>query len=73
MTTGKTRPLTRLTFADRIISLTFKYAVYVGHSFSSKKQVSFNFMATVNICSDCGAPQNSLLLFPLFPHLFDMK
>ena len=45
----------------------------LGHSFSSKGQVSFNFMAAVTICSDFGAPQNSLTLFPLFPHLFPMK
>ena len=30
----------------------FSYAVQVGHSFSSKEQVHFNFMATVTICSD---------------------
>ena len=30
-------------------------------------------MAAVIICSDFGAPQNSLTLFPLFPHLFPMK
>ena len=30
-------------------------------------------MAAVTICSDFGAPQNSLTLFPLFPHLFPMK
>ena len=30
-------------------------------------------MAAVTICSDCGGPQNSFLLFPLFPHLFAMK
>ena len=29
----------------------------VGHSFSSKEQASFNFMAAVTICSDFGAPQ----------------
>ena len=34
----------------------FWYAVKVGHSFSSKEQVSFNFMATVTICSDFGSP-----------------
>ena len=28
----------------------------VGHSFSSKEQVSFNFMVAVTICSDFGAP-----------------
>ena len=30
-------------------------------------------MAAVTICSDFGAPRISLLLFPLFPHLFAMK
>ena len=34
--------------------------------------MSFNFMAAVAICSDFGAPQNSLSLFPLFLHLFAM-
>ena len=33
-------------------------AVYVCHSFSSREQASFNFMAAVTICSDFGAPQN---------------
>ena len=31
---------------------TFQHAVHVGHNFSSKEQVSFNFMAAVTICSD---------------------
>ena len=30
------------------------------HSFSSKEQVSFNFMVAVTICSDFGAPQNKV-------------
>ena len=38
----------------------FEYAVYIGHSFSSKGQVSFNFMAEVTICSDFGDPQNKI-------------
>ena len=29
-----------------------QYAVYVGHSFSSKEQAYFNFMVAVTICSD---------------------
>ena len=33
----------------------------------------FIFMAAVTICSDFGAPKNSLSCFPLFPHLFAMK
>ena len=35
--------------------------------------MSFNFMAAITVCSDFGAPKNSLRLFPLFPHLFAMK
>ena len=30
-------------------------------------------MAVVTICSDFGAQENSLSLFPLFPHQFAMK
>ena len=36
----------------------------VGHSFSSKEQTSFNFMAAVTICCDFGAKRKSLSLFP---------
>ena len=39
----------------------------VCHSFSSKNLECFSFMAAVSICSDFGAPQNSLSLFPRFP------
>ena len=35
--------------------------------------MSFNFMAAVTICSDFGAQENSLSLFPLFPYVFAMK
>ena len=38
----------------------FSYAVYVGHSVSSKEQASFNFMASVTICRDFEAPQNKV-------------
>ena len=38
------------------------------HNFPSKKQVSFNFMATVTIHSDCGAPKNKVChCFHFFP------
>ena len=60
MTTGKTIALTRRTFVGNVMSLLFKYAVYVGHSFSSKKQTSFNFMGAVTICSDFGAQENEI-------------
>ena len=72
-TTGKTIILTRRTFISKVMSLLFNRLSRLGHNFSSKEQVPFDFMAAVTICSDSGAPQNSLSLFPLFPHLFAMK
>ena len=58
MTTGKTVALTRQTFVSKVMSLLFKYAVYIDHSFSSKEQVPYNFIAAVTICSDFGAQKN---------------
>ena len=55
MTTGKTIALTRRTFVGKVMSLLFNMLSQVGHSFSSKEQESFNFMAVVTICSDFGA------------------
>ena len=56
MSTGKTRALTRQTFAGKVMSLFLN--IFLGcHSFSSKKQASFNFMAAVTICSDFGTPK----------------
>ena len=47
---------------------TFKYAVYICHNFSSKEQLSFNFMAAVTICSDFGAQENKIChCFHCFP------
>ena len=48
----------------------FQYTVVVCHSFSFKDQASFSFMAAVIICSDFGAKESSLPLFPLFSHVF---
>ena len=48
----------------------FQYTVQVGHNFSSKDQISFNFMAAVTICSDFGAPQNKIYhCFHCFPSI----
>ena len=61
MTNGKTIALTGWTFACFLICCP------VGHSFSSKEQVSFNFMAAVIICSDFGAPpKNKSLTVSIF-------
>ena len=56
MTTGKTTALT----ADlcwQSDASAFQYTVQVCHSFSSKEQASFNFMAAVIICSNFGSPR----------------
>ena len=45
----------------------------VGHSFSSKEQASFNFMAAVTICSDFRAQEKKVCHCPLFPYLFARK
>ena len=58
MSTEKTITLTRWTFVGNVSA--FKYAVYVGHSFSSKEQASFSFTAAVTICSDFGAPKSKV-------------
>ena len=54
MTTGKTIALTIWNFVGKLFA--FYYALYICHSFYSKEQASFNFMAAVPICSDFGAP-----------------
>ena len=64
VSTGKTIALTRWTFVSQVMSLLFNMlSVYVGHSFSSKEQVSFNFMAAVTICSDFGVQENTFSEF----------
>ena len=55
MTTRKTIALTRWTFVDKAMSLLFNMLSRLVITFS-KEQTSFNFMATVTICSDFGAP-----------------
>ena len=73
--------LTIWTFVGKVMSLLFSILsrfviVFLSRSKCQKKkkeQVSFNFMGVVTICSDFGAQENSLSLFPLFPHLSTMK
>ena len=75
MITGKTIALTRQTFVGKEMSLLFNMLSRLVIAFlpRSKGFFFFNFMAAVTICRDFGAQENSLLLFPLFPHLFAMK
>ena len=56
VTTGKTIAFTRWTLVSKVMSLLFNI-LSIGHSFSSKEQVSFNFMTAITICTDFGAPQ----------------
>ena len=51
-TTERAIALTIRTFMDKVMSLLFLYPVWVFHSFSSKEQMSFNFMAAVTVHSD---------------------
>ena len=60
MTTGNTKAWTRWTFDGKVMSLLFNMLSRVGHSFSSKEQASFNFMAAVTtICNDFEVQENS--------------
>ena len=74
MTTRKTIALTRWTFVGKVLSLRFNMLSKLVIAFLQGAFLqSFNFMATVTICSDFGAPENSLPLFPLFSYLFATK
>ena len=50
-TTGKTIALTIWTFVGKVMSPLFNAQSRFFYRFSSKEQVSFNFMATVTVCS----------------------
>ena len=73
MTTGKNIALSRWAFVSKVMSLLLNIVSRFFHNFSPKEQVSFNFMAAVNICRDSGVEEKSLSLFPFFHHLFPMK
>ena len=67
MTTGETISLTIGTFVSKVMSA-FWYAVWVCHSFPSKEQVSFNFMAAVTVCSNLRVQENKICpCFHFFP------
>ena len=62
--TGKTIALTRWTFVGKVMSLLFNVLSILVITFLPRNKLSSNFMPAVTICSDFGAPQNSLPLFP---------
>ena len=41
----------------------------LAHSFSFKEQASFNFMASITICSDFGAQEKSVTVSIVFPSI----
>ena len=70
MTAGKTIALTIQIFVGKVMSLLLDTlsSFSVCHGFSSKEQVSFNFMAAVPVCSDFGAQENKVShCFHCFP------
>ena len=62
ITTGKTIALTIWAFVGKVMSLLFnmlsRFVIDKGLLLSTKEQVSFHFIAVVNICSDFGAQEN---------------
>ena len=71
--TGETIALTRWIFVSKVMSLLFNMLSRFVISFSSKEQVSFNFMAAVTICTDFGAQGNKVSLCFHFSPIFAMK
>ena len=57
MATGKTMAWIRRTLVGKVMSLLFNMLSRLVIEFSSKEQVSFNFMAAVTICSDFAAQE----------------
>ena len=74
VTTGETTALIRWTFVGKVMSLIFNmFSRLVIAFLRSSKYLLISWLA-VTICSDFGAhSKKSLLLFPLFLHLFAMK
>ena len=72
MTTVETIDLTRWTFASKVMLLLFNRLSRFVIVFHPRSKCLLT-MAAVTICSDFGAPKNSLSLFPLFPCLFARK
>ena len=61
ITTENTIALTIRTFAGKVISLLFNMLSRFLIVCFSKDQASFNFMATVIVCSDFGPQENTAI------------
>ena len=73
MTTAKTIALTRWTFVGKVIFLLLSMLSRLVIAFLPRSKRLLISWLQVTICSDFGAQENNLSLFPLFPHLFPMK
>ena len=60
MTTEKTIALTRRTFVSKVMSLLSNMLSRLVIAFLPRSKASFNFKATVTICSDFGAQENKV-------------
>ena len=58
ITTGKTIAFDYMDFCWQSDVSALQYTVYVSHSFPSKEQASFNFMARVSLCTVILEPMN---------------
>ena len=66
MTTGKTIPLTRQIFVDKIMSLLFNMLSRLVLTFLPRSKC-LNFMPAITICSDFGAQENKVWhCFPIY-------
>ena len=73
MTTGKTIALTRRTFVGKVMSLFFNMLSRLVIGFLPRsKHLLISWLQSPSALI-LESPQNSLSLFPLFPHLFAMK
>ena len=73
MTTGKTIALTRQTFVGKRMSLLFSMLSMFVIVFLPRSTCLLISGLHLTIHSDCGAQENKVCQFPLFPHLFAMK
>ena len=68
----KNHSLDQMDFVGKVMSLLLNMLSRLVITFLPRSK-RLNFMAALTICSDFGAQENSLSVFPLFPHLFVMK
>ena len=67
-TNGKTIALTRRTFVGKVMFLLFKMLSRLVITFLPRSQASFDFMASVTICSNFGVQENKVShCFHCFP------